>query len=177
MGALTDIMERVFQILETKVGTPQSGQSALVLIAPAFPQTILIKTSRFYPLEIDTSKLPHLSATFGEATFTVNYGRDGDEYTVSSVQGFTVWAFLNRMKSGASQPKETLDIAEPLVDALKACFFARTRLQLERDSDKLDCLTKDVVFQGHSGMTVDNNNVGIISFNFQIEYDESITRI
>lgn len=175
LGALTDIMERVYQILNTKVGTPQSGQSALVLTSPS--QTILLKSQRYYPRSIDLSKLPLLAATFGEGRFAINYGHDSNGYVVSTAQTITIWAFVNPMMSGADGNKETLIIAEPLVDALKACFLARSRLQLATDSDKLDCLTKDIVFTNHSELTVGEKETGILSFALQIEYDEYITRI
>lgn len=176
LGALTDIMERTYQILNTKVGTPQAGQSALVLTSP-ISQTILLKSSRYYPRLIDLSKLPLLAATFGEGTFSINYGHDSDGYVVSASQVVTIWAWINPMMSGADGTKETLVIAEPLVDALKACFLARSRLQLSKNSEKLDCLTKDIVFQNHSQLTIDEAGIGILRFPLQIEYDEYITRI
>lgn len=173
MGALAEIMGRFYDILYQKVGTPTGGQSALVIDG----NTIVLKATRYYPRNFDLSRLPLLSATFGQGVISVNYGRDGDRYELSTTQTVTVWAFINPIMSGSRGTDETLVIAEPLVDALKACFLARTRLQLGSDSDKLNCLTKDIRMVSHSDLTIDTNNNGVISFTFAIEYEEEITRI
>lgn len=173
MGALTEIMGRFYDILYQKVGSPVSGQSALVIDG----NTIILKAVRYYPRNLDISRLPLLSAVFNQGAVSVQYGRDGDYYELSTVQTVTVFAFLNPMMSGSRGTDETLAIAEPIVDAMKACFLARTRLQLDSDSDKLSCLTKDIRMVTHSDLTIDEKNNGIISFVFAIEYEEEITRI
>lgn len=173
MGALTDIMERTYQILRTKVGTPQGGQSALVLSS----QTILLKSQRYYPRSIDISKLPLLAATFGTGSNEIEYGHDGDSYTITKSRTITIWAFLNPMFAGADGTGETLAIAEPLVDAITECFLARTRLQLASDSDKLDCLVKDIQMGNDSELVLDEKNNGIISFPFTIQYQVDIQRM
>lgn len=172
MGALTDIMERTYQILRQKVGTPQAGQSALVLPT----QTILLKSQRYYPRSFDLAKLPLLAATFGTGSNKIEYGH-GEVYTVTKTRVITIWAFLNPMISGADGTGETLAIAEPLVDAITECFLARTRLQLSSDSDKLDCLVKDIEMGNDSELVLDEKNIGIISFPFSIQYQVDITRV
>lgn len=173
MGALTDIMGRFYSILQTKIGTPVSGQSALVIDG----NTVLLKATRYYPHNFDKSRLPLLTATFGQGSNAIEYGRDGDSYILSKSRIVTVWAFINNMKSGADGTEETLVIAEPLVDAISECFLARTRLQLASDSDKLDCLVVDIVMGADSELTVDNNNVGILSFPFTVKYQIIIERV
>lgn len=173
MPALTDIMGRFYAILSEKVGTPQDGQSALVINSTP----ILLKTVRYYPRNFDISRLPLLAAVFGAGNPSVQYGRDGDRYELTTTQTVTVFAFLNPLFSGAEGTGETLAIAEPLVDAIKACFLARTRLQLDSEEDKLNCLTKDIRLSSHSEMSITEKDIGIISFSFEIEYEEEITRI
>ena len=176
MGALNDIMTRFYDILRTQVGTPVGGISNITVGSTAVP----LKTSRYYAKITDVSKLPHLAATFGEGAPKVQYGRDGDGYIVSDTQTITVWAHLNPMLSGANGTGETLAIAEPLVDAIKTCFLARTRLQLATESSKLDCLVKDIVLSSHSGLSgvgSEEAPIGLITFTFQVEYEDYITRI